>query len=76
MTKALEQRIEALEKRVNSGDCICDRSENQIGLVVIDPSRPPERVHAEEEAAARVNCSVHPGRRVPVLRLTPSDALL
>lgn len=76
MAKALEQRIEALEKRIKSGDCICDRAENQIGILVIDRSWPPERVRTEEEAAARVNCPVHPGRRVPVLRLSPSDALL
>ena len=75
MAKALEQRIEALERRIRAADCICDRAENQVRLVVIDPSWPPERVRAEEEAAAQGNCPVHRGRRAPVVQLSPSDAL-
>ena len=75
MAKAIEQRIEALEKRIKSGDCTCDRAENQVRLVVIDSNWPQERDRAEEEASAQGNCPVHPGRRAPVVQLSPSDAL-
>lgn len=76
MTKALEHRIEALERRSKSADCTCDRAENQVRLVVIDPRWHPERVRAEEDAVAQGNCPVHPGRRAPVVQLSPTDALV
>ncbi len=76
MAGNLERRIEAMEKRISAADCICERAENQVRLVVIDPSWPPERVRTAEDAAARVNCPVHPGRRVPIVRLSPTDAML
>lgn len=75
MAKALDQRIEALEKRISAADCICDRAENQVRLVVIDPKWLPARVRAAE-AAARPPCPAHPHRHVPIVRFSPTEALL
>ena len=72
----LRRRIDRLEELIGGAECTCDRAESQVPLVVIDPSWSPAQIRAAEDDIARVSCSVHPGRRVPAVRLSPTDARL